>query len=203
MAALERIRAAWSGFAGGPGVSTFYVGNASAMIAPIRQFFFSNSDLMPVDVHIQVESTGDVIESTTGLLTGSWSGTPVAVVDGTGTGAYAAPVGATVRWETGNVVNGHRVRGRTYMVPLLTTVFQAGGALTVAAMNQLRVNGQALIDGSPSQLTVFTRPRVAVPSWTDKHGKVHPAITAQPGGLSVVATAFIPPKAAVLTTRRD
>src|SRR5450759_543108 len=75
MTSIQRVRCDWTGFIGQPGVSTFYAVAASTLVPQLRAFFDAIKLLLPTDVNIQVEGSGDELESTTGALTGSWTTT--------------------------------------------------------------------------------------------------------------------------------
>ena len=76
MAVMKRYRVTWSGSpVVGPSISTFYespesgVGGADAL----ETFFAAIADRIALNVQIVVPSSGDLIESTTGDLVGTWS----------------------------------------------------------------------------------------------------------------------------------
>lgn len=69
-------------------------------------------------VTIQNEASVIAVESTTGVLTGAYTGTPGAAVSSTGgSNPLPAQTQGLIRWTTAGVVAGRRVRGRTF-VPL-------------------------------------------------------------------------------------
>lgn len=168
---LSRIRVAWQNWPGAPGVSTFFYGTAlgslptQAQVDGVRAFFFSLAGLLPSGLSITVPNSGDQINWLDGKITGSWSvpSAPLAVA-GTGTGNYAGNAGAVIHWLTDDVVNGHRVRGRTFLVPLVSTAFDTAGSLSPTALNTISSAGNTLrtvADGPPA---VWSRP------FTDKTG---------------------------------
>src|SRR5665811_2634543 len=106
------------GWTGAPGVSTFYFVDTATAVDSVRAFFQAMSGDIPSGIDIQVESSGDTLESTTGALTGTWIADPVEVVHCGGGGTYAAPAGAVVDWLTSTIAAGRRLRGRTFIVPL-------------------------------------------------------------------------------------
>src|SRR5665811_735556 len=118
MTNINRMRATWTGFTGGPGVSTFYGLVSGASLPDLRAFFLAIAPMLPSTVTIQVEDYGDVIEDTTGALVGSWTDSPVLPVVGSDPTQYPAPAGCVVNWLTSTVLDGHRARGRTFIVPL-------------------------------------------------------------------------------------
>lgn len=203
MSAIQRQRAIWTGFPGAPGVSTFFFTDAAAHQAGLHTFFANISTLLPNDVTITIEANGDTIESTTGALTGGWTGVAPAVVNGSGGTTYAAPAGALVKWETGVILFGHRVRGRTFIVPVPSPYMQSDGSLTAGFLGGFNAAAVALPGAVLGNMLVWTRPRVATPAWTDVRGRVHPAKAGRAGSSSVVTTASTPDKFVVLRSRRD
>ena len=203
MTAIQRQRAIWTGFPGAPGVSTFFFVDAAAHQAGLHTFFANIATLLPNDVTITIEANGDTIESTTGALTGGWNGIAPAVVNGSGGVSYAAPAGAMVKWETGVILFGHRVRGRTYIVPVPTPYMQSDGSLTSGFLSGFNAAAVALPGAVIGNMLVWTRPRAATPAWTDVRGRVHPARAGRTGASSVVTTASTPDKFVVLRSRRD
>jgi len=195
--ALSRIRAIWSGFVGAPGVSTFYADDATVLLPAIGDFFTNISGLLPNDVTVTVDAFGDIIDETTGGLTGSWTASAVGPATGTGGDNYAAPVGMCVDWNTGVVMDLHRLRGRTFVVPCSGAQFDVDGSPLSTAVSGLQSAGDALI-AADGNLMVWHRPRAAKAADGSR-----PAVTARAGGYANVTTAHVPDKAVVLRSRRD
>lgn len=141
---------------------------------------------LPLGVTVTTPQSGDLIDDATGLLTGGWAeGTGGGTKAGSGAGASAAGVGAVVGLETATVINGHRVRGRIFVVPLSTSAYDAVGTLVPDAVTALTDFGEAL---NAAGLVVWHRPPVI----------------GQPGGQQVpVATVRVRDKVAILRSRRD
>lgn len=194
--AMNRIRAVWSGFIGGPGVSTFYSTDVTNDLPRIYAFFNALVSMLPLAVSIQVENAGDIIDETTGRLIGSWIGSVQPPVQGTTGGAYSAPTGLVVNWETGVVQDGSRLRGKTFIVPAAGTAFADNGTLNDSARENLRVPAAAL--AAAGSLVVWHRPRAARPADGSR-----PAVTARAGGYASLSGATVADRAAVLRSRRD
>jgi len=140
-----------------------------------------------------------VIEETTGEM--------VNILNATGGGSYlsnasagqvmAGASGAVVNWRTGVVRKGRRIKGRTFLVPLKTTVYDEDGTLTSAAIGTINSAAAALINTTgEADLGVYGRP-------TRQRGD-DGAMETIPDGLWAVATSFnVPDMAAVLRSRRD
>jgi hypothetical protein len=203
LTSIDRIRVPWSGGRGGAGVSTFYALDASTALAPLRAFFDSVKSFVPSPITWKFDGVGDTITAETGVLAGSWSGTGPADVVATGSNANMAdPVGFCVNWGTVDIRFGHRVRGRTFIVPCIKDAYDAG-TLNDTIIPTIEAAGATLIAAVTSNLVVWTRPFLGTPAWTDVRGVTHPARAAHDGAVSTITTAFVPDLAVVLRSRRD
>ena len=162
MADMMRFHCAWQNWPGAPGVSTFYAesgADISTITDALRAFWQSFVTYLPTGLTIQVPSTGDIISDTTGAITGAWSdGTPVAVVTGTAAGVYAGNAGAVVHWLTGAVINGRRLRGRTFLVPLIGSAYDANGSLSATTITAITNAATTLVAAIGTNLLVWHRP---------------------------------------------
>jgi hypothetical protein len=194
MATLQRVRVTWSGFPGGPGVSTFYFSTlTTAYLTALRTFYNALVAMLPNTCSIQVAGSGDTISDVDGKINGVWSNTPPSVVTGTSASGYAAPVGVLVRWESAGIVNGHHVRGKTYIVPAVN-IYEANG--TIVAANLTTISGAAatLLTAVGSDMKVWARPFDTDPVDPAKH---------RDGSSYAITSATVPDKAVVLRSRRD
>lgn len=143
---MNRLRVTWSGLGGLPGLSTFYLRSAETDVSAVKAFFTSIKDNFPSALSWDIPAAGDVIDETTGALTGGWTGTGGGTVVATGgSGTFAAGVGARVVWATGTVVGGRRVRGSTFLVPLLGACYSASGDLAASQRGVLQSAAAALV----------------------------------------------------------
>lgn len=203
MATIQRIRVPWIGGRGGAGISTFYALYASTALAPLRAFYFEMAQNVLTGISWQFEGSGDTIVAETGVLSGGWQATGQALVQATGSDAHAADAsGFLVKWTTGAVLFGHRVVGRTFFVPASQDVF-VGGTLDNLKPGVIGAAAQAMINAVPGNFVVWTRPVPATPSWTDVHGRLHPARAAHAGSFSPINGVSVPDKGVVLRSRRD
>lgn len=175
MANMRRYNVAWQNWPGSPGVSVFYSDTSvdiSTFTDALRAFWNSLAALLPSGLTVQVPSSGDVINDQDGTITGSWSdGTPVLVVTGTGAGAYAGNAGAVVHWLTSGVVNGRRVRGRTFIVPIVGSAYETNGSLSTATLTSLNGAASTLVGAVGSGMRIWHRPKApAVGSQHDVTG---------------------------------
>lgn len=183
MATLKCVRVAWTGTKGMPGVSTFYYDTLGDLqLTSIKSFFTAIKAAIPAAVTITVPSTGVTIDTATGQPNGTWS-QPAAggTVVGTGVGAFAAPVGAVVNWNTGVFVGGRQLRGKTFLVPLIGSTFEADGTITAGDLTAFRTAAANLIGANPG-FNIWSRRSAA---------------------FAGVVSATVPDLPAVLRSRRD
>jgi hypothetical protein len=195
MPIIMRYKLTWGLPSGGPGVTTLFAmpDTTEQVFADAARAFLSDAlnqatahDSLPSGCTIQGEGIVDNIEVTDGTLTSAVPVTPPAVITGTGSGVYAAPVGACITWLTGLVHQGRRVRGRTFLVPLANSAFQNNGTLDTAWLTQVRNAATTYIAGAVNP-AVWCRPD---PGTTN-------------GAAFSIAAGSVADKAAVLTSRRD
>jgi hypothetical protein len=201
MASMYRVRSLWTGFSGAPGYTNMYFGTtdpllagASLAVSDVRAFWQSIVSLFPDDVQINVEANVQVVDDATGLIENELSATPVSSVNGSATTGYAAPVGASIEWRTAAYVNGRRVKGRTYVVPILGGSFETDGTLGPTQLGLLQTSAAAFI-AAASNFVVWHRPREASAG--------PPPVSASAGSLHLVTAASVSDRAAVLRSRRD
>jgi len=159
MADISRVRIEWNGLGGLPGLSTFYTGvTTNVVVTSLTTFFNDIRSLFPQGLSWTIPNAGDTIESSTGILTGGWTGTGGGTVNANAPlGAYAAGTGARVRWHTTAVVNGRRLAGATFLCPLAGTKYDANGTIETGALATLQTAANALVaSGNPWQ--VWHRP---------------------------------------------
>jgi hypothetical protein len=191
MATITRYRVTWDFPNGGPGVSTFYA-TGSTVAADLQTFFNAIKQRIPIGVTAKYDGVSELIEVETGTLqSASTSGTAWNVA-GTGTGTWAAGVGASVKWITGAVVYGHRVTGRTFLAPLNSFSYDGFGTLDSSAMSEFATAAAALTASSTSEFSVYTRPKPAP-------GGIGPD---RPGVVSAVVGSSVADKVATLRSRR-
>lgn len=162
MAAIQRIRVAWSGTpVTGPGLTTFFSDPAVAPMsaAQVVAFFTAIKALFPSGITWDVPSGGDTIEETTGALISVWnSGGGAQVASSGGAVAFSAGVGARMTWTTGLIHHGRRVRGSTYLVPLIGTAYDTQGTINNSAITTFETAGTSLITALAGGLCVWSRP---------------------------------------------
>jgi hypothetical protein len=200
---IDRHRVNWNGFVGEPGVSTFYCVSTFPMNAALHSFFDAIKAYLPADVHINFEASGDILESTTGALTGTWVDAASPAVVGTDTSGYSAVSGALMRWVTNAVVSGRRLLGHTYLVPFGAGNYDTSGQVSSTAVTALTAAGVGLSGGLSGTMLIWERPRLARAAYTDRRGVTHPAVTARGGSAAAVQTAACRAEVTELRSRRD
>lgn len=177
MASIARFRLVWSGtpITGG-GATSFYSANLApgAFSTALRNFFAGQNGLFPVGLTITFPSSGDLIDESTGALTGTWSAAAPVNVSGSGTGAYAAGVGMRVTWNTAGVTRRRRVRGTTFLVPMKASEYDTDGTISSAAKTSVETGAAALVAADSGSLRIWTRP--SAPGLSDGHA--HPVLSA-------------------------
>ena len=192
--AIHRITTVWTGFQGAPGYSNFFFtgdgsgGQAEESRNRVLAFWNAMNDLLPSDVSILTEGEAAVVDEQTGQITGYEL---VAQDPGAGSGqsqlGYSAASGAVVTWTTAGVVNGRRVRGRTFLVPLGGGAYQSDGSLTGDTISTLNeAAGEMVGDAFDSGFGIWSRPG-----------------TSGAGSFWEVTGFRVPDMAAVLRSRRD
>jgi hypothetical protein len=142
MTGINQIRVSWQGTGVvGNAYSTLYAtGTTTATnttLSALVSMFTAIKALIPASITITVPTTGQQYDDVTGQLLGAWSGAGGASIVGTGTGAFGGASGASVKWITGAIVRRHGLVGRTYLVPLIGSAFNAAGVLAPASVSTI------------------------------------------------------------------
>lgn len=184
----------WSGFTGAPGYSAFHFAGGGGLISDAQQVadrvggaIGALQGVLPDDVRVAVEDEVERLDSDSGELLGAESIDPPSAFVGAGGSNFSAASGAVINWRTQDYRFGRRIRGRTFIVPLASAVYDSEGTLSSSALENLRDFGDRITVGDfDSEYGVWSRPR-------DGSGGVFATVT----GYSV------PDMAAVLRSRRD
>lgn len=194
MTSLNRVVIEWGGTAVvGRAVTVLHYSasdNAAPPVAAIRSAFNTLAPDIAAGCTVTVPSSGDVINDVDGTLVGSWTAGAQSVVTGSGTFSPAAGVGACVGWETGGIVVGkkgpRRLRGRTFLVPLSSGVYESNGTLRDSGLADINAWATAMMASGP--LAIWHRPNAAL---------------SQPGNSYGVQSFKVRDKVAFLSSRRD
>lgn len=180
----------WSGGRIGSGATVLHFAPtasptvAQAIATRTRAFFNQLASFLPDDVVLNFDSEVRVITAA-GDLEAVLPVTPGAAVAGTSAGSFASGMGAMIRWNTGAVVGGKRIIGKTFLAPLSSTNFTASGSVAGAFRTTVQTEATAFLanlvtDGS--RLVVWSRTYAAT---------------------SDVLTAAVPERPSYLRSRND
>lgn len=192
MATISRLRVAWTGFPGAPGVSTFYSTDAAKMRTDVIALFSAILGPLPADVHLSVPSQGDIVDVDTGVIVGGWSDGAETLFQGASQEVYAAPVGAVILWSTSAFTGGRRLKGRTFIVPLASGAFFQDGSLGAAVSAILNDAAAAYAASGAGTHVIYRRPKH--PTLSDPRTWL--------GSTGPIIGGTVPDMAAVLTSRR-
>jgi len=157
--ALNRVRVALTGVAGLPGVATHYFQSTATDMTALRTFWDAVKANFPNSCTIQVPNSGDVINEATGIITGAWSGpSQLPISGGGGVGTYLSTAGPMVTWQTPQVVDGRRPKGKTFLVPAMSGSFDSSGTIATAFQSTLQSAATALIVAYAGDFKIFHRP---------------------------------------------
>lgn len=158
MVHVARVRSTWSGWPGGPGVSTMYYAAAptNAQLAGLQAFWSNIAGHIPVGIKVQVENTGSIVDAATGKADDAWSGPVQTAATGSGTGGMSAASGVHIRWNTGQFFNGRAVRGRTFIVPTMTSSFDPDGTINTGSLSFLTANVGTFFATTAGGLTLYS-----------------------------------------------
>jgi len=196
MANILRVVAQWGGFPSAPGFTNLYfdsaiVGTPSAneAAARARQLFEAMKGQFPDGVTITISPQVAEIDDATGQQQDEFTATTTGLpVPGTGVANRSAPSGACINWRTSTFVNGRRLRGRTFLVPLSTNAYQTDGTLEAGTLTVLRAAAVAY-------LTDAVGPSAKPVVW-------HRPIGGAGGSSALITASAVTDVAAILTSRR-
>lgn len=189
MPLMDRLLVNWSGAGvNGLAVNVLHFNQAENVANPlaVSTAYTKIRTCMPVGTSTTINNNGDTIEATTGELTTVWAGTGGGTNPGTATFNPAAGVGACVTWITGVIIAGHRVTGRTFLVPLSVDSYDTSGTLTEACKTAIGEFATELL--THTSLAVWHRP--TSPGASD-------------GAVASCVGYRLRDKVAILTSRRD
>lgn len=187
------ITTIWTGGTGLPGYTRFKFdgeldgAGAGAAAARVRTFWEAIRLRIPNTIQLTIQPDAQIYDNN-GDLSGLASFPPPAQSTGGGTGGYAAPLGAVVNWLTNSSLSGRRVKGKTYLVPLLNSNFVGDGTLDGATVTNLQSAAAAMANAVPAMIVASQVKVLGVPTGVAQ---------------SPITGAQVPDRAAVLTSRRD
>lgn len=160
MTAINRLRVLWGGTnIAGPGVTTFYfTGSMVGKPAALVTLFTAHAGMLPPGGTLTIPGQGDVLEDSTGVLTGGWTASGGGVVNSSGTGNWLAGAGAVVDLGTGNVHKGRRVKGRYFLVPITTAQADSNGTIANATITSQNSALTTFLAAVTPDWRVYSRP---------------------------------------------
>lgn len=192
MSLILRQRTHWAVQGGGQGLTNMYFEGAegtepsrTAVAAAVRAFYDTLKGQFAKGVTWTFEGELAGVNTIGGQVYDFFPCTAPGQVSSTSVTAYAAPAGAVVEWRASGVLNGRRVKGRTYLVPLNSGTFQDDGTLAPATMTAILGAANALLAAADAA----THPLVVYSPTHEAH--------------DTVTSVRVNDKAAILRSRRD
>lgn len=185
MANLRRINVVWNGLTALPGLSVFYAPFGTDAGADLMTFFNAIKTQFPALLSWQIPTSGDTIQDSDGAITGAWTAGTGGLVQATGAGNYAAGTGAYVNWGTSTIVGRRRLKGRTFLSPLIAGNFDSVGTINNSVVTSLQTACATL--AATGHIVIWHRPS---------------SIGAADGTSGVVTSAQVPDQVTSLRTRR-
>lgn len=190
--AYTQITAQSTGYTGAPGwhrmkfIGQLTTTECNTVAAAMRNFYLALNSKHPSIWKINWLPTAQVFTDA-GVLTGEVAITSIpAQVTGTGASGYPGGVGAMVQWNTGAINGGHKVRGRTYLVPFVNGCYDTDGTLVSTVVSDIQAAAASLLTVTPL-LAINSRS-------LGKPGRGDQTVS--------VISATVPDRAAVLASRR-
>lgn len=201
MGNILKVVGNWTGLAGGNGYTNLYFepipesgpitqAMVDQALGKVEAFFTSWKPFRPPSTFLGTDPQVQELDENSGNIQAFWAGTTAAPAAGTGPASgFSAVAGACINWSTANALNGRRVRGRTFMVPICGTALDASnGTIDNTALTTMRAAANTLqTDGTIVRLVVWHRP----------------SVLGIDGGAYDVISSSISDKCAILTSRRD
>lgn len=172
MAEIMRVHSVLQYGSGSPGLTTFYFlpGTAGGVTADavdafgrVQDFWATIPSLLKTTFSAEVQAEVDVLEATTGELTGFLDGGTSVVIAGSST-AESLPIAAMLllRSFTGDIHAGRRVRGRSFIGPVVETNNNSGVPTSSARTDLLLGAAQLLTGATATVPVVWSRPNSPV-----------------------------------------
>ena len=174
MTSLHRLVIDWTGpMVVGKSVSVMHWSGSDPSAPPVASVlaaFNAAKAVFPVGLVITVPGAGDTIDDTTGELTGTWTSSGGGNVSGTTAFGAAAGVGACIGWSTGGIVNGRRLKGRTFIVPIHAQNYDTDGTLVASSLLAIQTLANSIQAAGP--LAVWHRPTTTGGSDGNSYGVI-------------------------------
>lgn len=202
MGTVSRVRVIWGGApVVGGGVSTFYtVGSPTTLAAAVNTWCGVLKGVLPATTSLRVDDGGETFDESTGAPVGTWSGGSFTPWLSATAGVYAQGVGMRVQWNTAGVTGRRRVKGSTYIVPLVGVYYSSDGTIDDTWLGTLQTASNALRTAAGAGFGVWSRP---TPLRDPVTGDVIPPPPYKYGGIMHdITSVTIPDKVSWLRSRR-
>ena len=168
MAEILRVHSVLQYGGGSPGLTTFYflpgtaggvTADAVDVVGRVQDFWATVDQLLKTTFTAEVQGEVDVINAVDGTLTGFLDGGASTVIAGVST-AENLPIAAMMLLQhlTGDVHNGRRVRGRSFIGPVVESTNDNGGTSS-GSRTTLLLGGTQLDTGATASVpVVWSRP---------------------------------------------
>lgn len=193
---MYRATWTWGGFSGAPGYTTLYFLDPDPISqagldqtgARTHTFWAAIAPYLPTGVSVTMPTILEEVQSDDGELVVEHIFPGGTTVNGSAGNTYSSAMGACVTWHSPFVINGRKLRGRTFLVPLGSQVFSANGTLSDSIQLAIQNAGNALANATTGiDLGIWHRP---TPGLSD-------------GSVAGVTHCRVNDKGAVLRSRRD
>jgi hypothetical protein len=203
MQVLDQVTVRWTypaGLVGGPGYNIFYGPNLSSKLDSLRVFYDSCKAYLPLGMSVQILGNGVKVQDSDGIQVGDWTVTAPAAVVGTATSGLVVPqTGVVVDWRTlGRNWRGHRIAGKSYLVPMAQIVYSSGGTIVQSVANAINTAADGWKNVGGASFGVWSRPVHA----RDANNKPTDEILHQ-GVWAQCTSTNVPIKVVTLRSRRD
>lgn len=199
MAAVSTVTTEWTGFQGSPGYTkmNFLELSSSQLVQSavdsVRNFWFLIRANLKQDWTLTVKPMVQTFDLNTGdLVNEITAGTAPVIVTGSvvpGAG-FAAGVGFQVKWSTGQIMDGRKITGRTFVVPAASAA-EFDGTILEATRTAAITAGNALISATGNEFCI----------WHKRYDNSDPPKYIG-GTTHVVSGCDVPDRVSVLKTRR-
>lgn len=145
---IHQIRTVFSGLGGLPGYNQMYfdaAGDAQDHSNYVRAFWEAMTAVVPIGWKYTIDADVSTLNDSTGQLVSVEATVPLIQSGPGGNASYTAGAGACVGWVCNEVHGSKRLRGRTFVVPLLGLAYDETGTIQTAALSGIRAAATALL----------------------------------------------------------
>jgi len=173
---------------------TFYLAPSVTDFSPIRTLCTALAIQVPNGLSFVFPSSVDLFNETNGQMTSTLAVTPGSTVTSSVTAAaYSGTSGALIRWVSGTFVEGKRVQGRNFIVPLRGAAYETTGSVLASVATALQTAATTMISSFGAGLQVWARPTYTT---------TLPKTIVRNGSAATVNSATVPVTPVVMRSRR-